>query len=152
MLGWPSEVGNLPVMADLIGTIQRMSRARVHTKKITYYFGNPSTWVSVVSTGISMRTDATNLLATILGCRRIQPADPIFNTSYDMTGCLIPKQTKKQTTCLEPVLDRGTRRTCRILRVPRRSSRAAPASFDYLGALPYLSRLSPAQAPCILKE
>jgi hypothetical protein len=59
---------DMPVMGD-IGTIQRMSRAHVYTTQATYYFGNPSTWVSVVSTRISKRTDATNLLATILGRR-----------------------------------------------------------------------------------
>jgi hypothetical protein len=45
-------LSDLPVMADLIGTILRMSCPSVHTKQVTYYFGNPSTWVSVVSTGI----------------------------------------------------------------------------------------------------
>ena len=144
-------MGDLPVMGDLFGTLQRMNCDHVNTKKVTYYFGGPSTWVRVVSTKIST-TNATNLLATILGCCFVQPADQIGSTSYDMIGYLISKQNKEQMTCLRTVLDPGTRRTCHILRVPPRSSRAAPASFGCLGALPCPSILSLAQASCILKK
>ena len=62
-------------------------------------------------------------------------------TRYVMTRCLIPKQNKEGTTCLKSVLDPRTRRTCRILRVLPRSSRATPAWFGCLEALPYMSRL-----------
>jgi hypothetical protein len=87
----PSIMCDFPVMADLLGTIQRMSRAHAHTTQVTYYFGDASTWVSVVSTRISKRTDATNLLATILSRRLVEPADQIGKTSYSMSGYLIPK-------------------------------------------------------------
>jgi hypothetical protein len=130
-----------------------MSRAHIHTKQATYDFSNPSTWVSVdVSTRISTRMDTPNLLTTIFGRRLVEPTDQIDSTSYVMTGCLIPKHNKEQTTCLKSVLDPRTRHICRILRVPPRSSRATPASFGCLGALPYLSRLWPAQASCILHQ
>ena len=89
-------MSDLPVMADLFGTIQRMSCAHVHTTQVTDYFGNVSTWASAVSTKISTRADATNLFATILGRRLVEPAHQIGNTSYDMAGCLVPNETRNK--------------------------------------------------------
>ena len=60
-----------------------MRIAHVHTKQATYDFGNPSTWASVdVSTRMSTRTDAPNLLANIFGHRLVEPTAQI-GLSYD---------------------------------------------------------------------